>query len=78
MSATHPTPRPSFYNSGVYAYHGESASRIRSTATKAEIAHYEERHVLAPSGWVPNADERKAIDAIRMAIEAWDIENEEA
>lgn len=77
MTSTASTPRPTFKNSGTYAYGPAESSRIRSTATKAEIERYEDEHLLLPSGveWTPEM--RKLSAEIHQARDAWEASNEE-
>lgn len=69
------TPRPTFRNSGTYAYGPAESSRIRSTATKAEIAQYEEQHLIIPSDVEWTSERRKLSAEIHRAREAWDVAN---
>lgn len=77
MTNTASTARPSFKDSGTYAYGPAESSRIRSTATKAEIERYENEHLIIPSGveWTPEM--RKLSTEIHMARDAWDAANED-
>lgn len=76
MTSTASSTRPTFKNSGTYAYGPAESSRIRSTATKAEIERYENEHLITPPDvdWTPEM--RKLSTQIHMARDAWESESD--